>query len=115
MRTVSNVGAHTYSDRLAEHRDLTLNAVAVAIPLDIHVIRGLEVQPESVRGAKETREPEGRIRADRPSTMHDLVDAPGRHLEALGQPVLTQAERRKELFERDALLVVKLRARTRMP
>lgn len=39
------------------------------------------------------------VRAYGAAAEHDLIDAPGRYLEAFGQPVLAHAQRREELFE----------------
>lgn len=66
--------------------------MAQPVTLDLQIEPGLEIEPEALGGAEEPGQPERRIGADRPLAVHDLVDATGRHTEALGQAGLREAE-----------------------
>ena len=75
--------------------------VAVRLELNGKVVAVLEVHPEPVRGAQRPGQPESRVRADCPLSVHNLIDAPGRHVDRLRQPVLADPKRCEELLQQN--------------
>ena len=74
---------------------------ADSVLLDQQVVPGLEIHPELAAVAEVVREPERRIGRDAPTPQDDLVDAPRRHAEIHGDPVLGDAEGGQELIRED--------------
>jgi hypothetical protein len=75
-----------------ENSDFLLELGAEVIALDLQIEPCLQVEPEPVTGPKIPGQAERRIRGDRASTMHDLIDAASRHADVLGEAILRNAQ-----------------------
>src|SRR5215210_2293301 len=78
-------------------KNLTIQPVTETILFDFEIIADLQIEPEALAHAKETRQAKGGISRDRPLPMNDLVDATGRHPDVLGEPILAKAHWPQEL------------------
>jgi len=62
---------------------------------------GLETEPEAFRQAEETGEAQVGVGGHGALAQHDLIDPAGRHLDGSGEPVLAEAHRPDELFQKN--------------
>src|SRR6266702_7705355 len=67
---------------------------------DLQVVMGLQVHPELRLHAKKLPEAQCCIRRDRTLALHDLVDAPRRHADALGETVLADLHSLEEVLSK---------------
>ena len=74
--------------------------ITVRLELDVKVVAVLQVHPEAVRGAECPGQPQSGVRADRPLSMHDLVDPPRWYVDRLRQPVLAYSKRARNSSSR---------------
>src|SRR5262245_39277459 len=72
-----------------------------AIAFDLEVVACLQVEPEPFRCPEVAGKPEGGVGADAPLAVHDLVDAPRRHADGNGDPVLGDAQGRQVVLGED--------------
>ena len=79
-------------------QDFRLKSVAQLVALDIEIIPGLEIEPETVRRAEIARKPKSGVGSHRASSVDDLIDAARRDTDVLGQPVLADAHRLEEFL-----------------
>jgi hypothetical protein len=86
--------------RRAERAD-AVELRAEPVFLDLQVVAGLQVYPESLGGAEVPGQPQRGVCGDAALAVDDLVDPPGRDIYRLGQPVLANAQRREELLQQD--------------
>src|SRR5258708_11487343 len=56
----------------------TVERIAQAVLLQLQVIAGLQVDPEPLRCAEETRQPQGTVRADTAVATHNILVPPAR-------------------------------------
>ena len=77
------------SASVGEDRDLACDACADPVPLDLQLEPNLKIQPEPVRRPEVAGEAKSRVGRDAPLAKNDLVDAPWRHANVLGEAVLT--------------------------
>lgn len=70
---------------------------AQSVAFDLQVIARLHVQPELRRGAEVPAESQRRVGRDPTLAVHDLIDTARRHGQIVGQPVLRERQRLKEL------------------
>jgi site-specific DNA recombinase len=78
---------HTLASAV-EHSNFLLELCPEMIAFDLQVVASLQIEPEPIAGPKIPCESKGGIGTDRAGTMHNLVDAPGRHANVLGQSIL---------------------------
>jgi hypothetical protein len=86
--------------RRAERAD-AVELRAEPVFLDLQVVAGLQVYPESLGGAEVPGQPQRGVCGDAALAVDDLVDPPGRDIYRLGQLVLANAQRREELLQQD--------------
>ena len=68
-----------------QYLDFAVELAGNRIFRDLQVVVRLQVHPELRLHAEELPEPQGGIRRDSALALHDLVDAPRRHADALGK------------------------------
>ncbi len=81
---------------MARPRPDTCNGPARRVLRALHVIVGLQIQPELMRRVEEPRQPQRRIRADAAPLAHDLVDARRSHVERVPESCAALCGRRSE-------------------
>jgi len=84
----------------AKWADLT-ERVSETLPLGLHVVVGLEVQPEVVAGTEVAGEAEGGVSSDPARAVDDFVDPPRRDTDGDGHTVLRDAQRDDVLLLED--------------
>jgi hypothetical protein len=89
-RRESDSGTHEWLDLLEDG--------CQAVTFDFDVVAVLEVQPKALSGLEVPREPQGRVGADAPLAMDDLVDAPRWDADRHGKPVLGDLQRLQVLL-----------------
>ena len=67
----------------------------------LRVVMGLQVHPALRIGPEERRQAHRRVGRDRALSLDDLVDAPRRHTDGLGQRILAQPHRREPFLGQD--------------
>ena len=79
--------------------DFCFESVSKAIFFNFQIVSGLKIQPKSLACTEEPGKPQSRIRGDVPFAMNHFIDAPGRDIDALGQPVLADSHGAQELLQ----------------
>jgi hypothetical protein len=72
-----------------------------SVPLDLHVIAPLEVEPEPLGGPEIAGHSKSSVGGDAPLAMHDFVDAPWWDPNGQGQSVLGYTQRLEVLTQKN--------------
>ena len=83
-----------------QHLDLALKPFAQAILLVFQVKAHLQIKPEALGSPEVSRQPKGRVRADRPCSVNDFIDSPRGHADILGKPVLAYTQGLQKLVQK---------------
>ena len=83
------------------HLNLSRNAVAQSVLLEVQVMLRLEFQPELGRRVEVAGQAQRRIGRDAPSARDNLVDPARIDADIERQPMLTQPQRRQKLLLED--------------
>src|SRR6185312_14822735 len=82
-------GTHISAGR-RKHLHFVLEAASQSIPFYFKIIMRLQVEPELCGRSKKSCEPKRRVGGDGPGAVHNFIDSPGRHADAVRQPILRE-------------------------
>src|SRR2546425_550126 len=80
---------------------LALQSMTNAVLGHLDVVSRLKIQPESLRNAEISGQAYSRVRRDGALALNDLVDAASRNGDLLGELILRDVQRSKELLHED--------------
>jgi hypothetical protein len=91
-------GTHISAGR-RKNLHFVLEAASQSIPFYFEVVMRLQVEPELRGRSKKSREPKRSVGGDGPGAVHNFIDSPWRHANAVRQPILREPEWLDEIRE----------------